>query len=73
MISDDILRQLQVMFPWMSIEELKEIASKKEVKVWPCRAVSAGGALVVAQTPDVVVVPDDVMASLAKELQDKKR
>ena len=71
-ISDDILRQLQVMFPWMSIEELKEIASKKEVKVWPCRTVSAGGALVVAQTPDVVVVPDDVMASLAKELQEKK-
>ena len=73
-ISDDILRQLQVMFPWMSIEEIKEIASKKvgaPVGAY-VEAAYVGGSGLMKVVPDVVVVPDDVMASLAKELQDKK-
>ena len=72
MISDDVLRQLQVMFPWMSIEEIKEIASKKVGAYVGAACVAGGGGGHGVQPHEVVVVPDDVMASLAKELQDKQ-
>ena len=60
-ISDDILRQLQVMFPWMSTEEIKNIASKKvgaPVGAYVERAY-VGGSGLMKVVPDVVVVPDD--------------
>ena len=71
-ISDDILRQLQVMFPWISIEEIKEIASKKVGACVGAACVAGGGGGHGVQPHEVVVVPDDVMASLPKELQDKQ-
>ena len=71
-ISDDILRELQVMFPWKSIEEIKEIASKKVGAYVGAACVAGGGGGHGVQPHEVVVVPDDVMASLATELQDKK-
>ena len=70
MVSDDIIRQLQVLFPWMSEEELKKMVSKNQAgSVGHGKHGGGGGGAAVGHGKDELPsVPEDVLVSLAAEL-----